>query len=75
MKDAIASIINEITNLGEEVHKKQDLVSGKHLDSFSVLILVAQLEERFKVSLEFGDDLFSSLDSVDKIAAFIQDAQ
>lgn len=75
MKNEIASIVNEIAGVGADVYQKQDLISGGYLDSFSVLILVSQLEERFKVSLEFGEDLFIGLDSVDSIADFIQVAQ
>jgi len=32
-----------------------------------VLILITQLEAKYRVSLEFSEDLFNQLDSVDKI--------
>ena len=65
--EEIILLINDICQLGDDTEKIQDLVSGGHLDSFNVLILITQLEAKYSVSIEFSEDLFDQLDSVDKI--------
>lgn len=75
MREEIISIINEISNIGDNVYHCKNLVSGKHLDSFSVLMLVTQLEDRFNVSLELNDELFVNLDSVERIEKLINESR
>ena len=66
-KEEVIILINDMCQLEGDIENIQDLVSGGHLDSFNVLILITQLEAKYSVSLEFSEDLFNQLDSVDKI--------
>ena len=66
-KEEVILLINDMCQLEGDIENIQDLVSGGHLDSFNVLILITQLEAKYSVSLEFSEDLFNQLDSVDKI--------
>ena len=66
-KEEVILLINDMCQLEGDIENIQDLVSGGHLDSFNVLILITQLEAKYSVSIEFSEDLFNQLDSVDKI--------
>tara|TARA_B100000795_G_C22530877_1_gene335060 strand:+ start:406 stop:648 length:243 start_codon:yes stop_codon:yes gene_type:complete len=66
-KEELIHLINEICQLEGDIEHIQDLVSGGHLDSFNVLILITQLESEYNVSLEFSEDMFDQLDSIEKI--------
>ena len=66
-KEEVIILINDMCQLEGDIENIQDLVSGGHLDSFNVLILITQLEAKYSVSIEFSEDLFNQLDSVDKI--------
>jgi acyl carrier protein len=66
-KEELVDLINEICQIDGNLENIQNLVSGGYLDSFNVLILITQLESKFSVSLEFNEDMFDQLDSVEKI--------
>ena len=66
-KEELVDLINEICQIDGNLENIQNLVSGGYLDSFNVLILLTQLESKFSVSLEFNEDMFDQLDSVEKI--------
>ena len=66
-KEELVDLINEICQIDGNLENIQNLVSGGYLDSFNVLILITQLESKFSVSLEFNEDMFYQLDSVEKI--------
>jgi len=70
-KEEVIILINDMCQLEGDIENIQDLVSGGHLDSFNVLILITQLEAKYSVSLEFSEDLFNQLDSVDKICNLV----
>jgi len=70
-KEEIILLIEGICQLEGDIGSIQDLVSGGYLDSFNVLILITQLESKYNCSVEFNEDLFSRLDSVDKICFLI----
>ena len=70
-KEEVIILINDMCQLEGDIENIQDLVSGGHLDSFNVLILITQLEAKYSVSLEFSEDLFNQLDSVDKIYSLV----
>ena len=70
-KEELIHLINEICQLEGDIEHIQDLVSGGHLDSFNVLILITQLESEYNVSLEFSEDMFDQLDSIEKIYNFL----
>lgn len=66
-KEELVDLLNEICQIDGNIENIQNLVSGGYLDSFNVLILITQLESKFSVSLEFNEDMFEQLDSVEKI--------
>jgi acyl carrier protein len=66
-KEELVDLINEICQIDGNLENIQNLVSGGYLDSFNVLILITQLESKFSISLEFNEDMFDQLDSVEKI--------
>jgi acyl carrier protein len=70
-KEEIILLIEDICQLEGDIGGIQDLVTGGHLDSFNVLILITQLELMYGLSIEFNEDLFTQLDSIDKICTLI----
>ena len=70
-KEEIILLIEDICQLEGDIGSIQDLVSGGYLDSFNVLILITQLELMYGLSIEFNEDLFTQLDSIDKICTLI----
>jgi len=70
-KEGIVLLIKDLCQLEGDIEDIQDLVSGGHLDSFNVLILITQLESTYGRSIEFNENLFAQLDSVDKICALV----
>ena len=66
-KEELVVLVNELCQIDGNIENIQKLVSGGYLDSFNVLILITQLESKFSVSLEFNEDMFEQLDSVEKI--------
>ena len=66
-KEELVDLINEVCQIDGNLENIQNLVSGGYLDSFNVLILITQLESKFSVSIEFNEDMFDQLDSVEKI--------
>jgi acyl carrier protein len=70
-KEEIILLIEDICQLEGDIGSIQDLVSGGYLDSFNVLILITQLESKYGLSIEFNEDLFTQLDSTDKICTLI----
>jgi len=70
-KEEIILLIEDICQLEGDIGSIQDLVSGGYLDSFNVLILITQLESKYGLSIEFNEDLFTQLDSIDKICTLI----
>ena len=66
-KEELVDLINVICQIDGNLENIQNLVSGGYLDSFNVLILITQLDSIFSVSLEFNEDMFDQLDSVEKI--------
>jgi acyl carrier protein len=73
-KEEIILLIEDICQLEGDIGSIQDLVSGGYLDSFNVLILITQLESKYSRSIEFNEDLFAHLDSIDKICALVNSA-
>ena len=70
-KEEIILLIDDICQLEVDIQSTQDLVTGGYLDSFNVLILITQLEAKYNMSIEFSEDLFGQLDSVDKICTLV----
>ncbi len=70
-KEEIILLIEDICQVEGDIGDIQDLVTGGHLDSFNVLILITQLESKYSRSIEFSEDLFAQLDSIDKIYALV----
>mgnify|MGYP003976789703 FL=1 len=70
-KEGIVLLIKDLCQIEGDIEDIQDLVSGGHLDSFNVLILITQLESTYGRSIEFNENLFAQLDSVDKICALV----
>ena len=70
-KEEIVLLIKDLCQLEGDIEDIQDLVSGGHLDSFNVLILITQLESTYSRSIEFNENLFAQLDSIDKICALV----
>jgi acyl carrier protein len=70
-KEEVILLINDMCQLEGDIENIQDLVTGGYLDSFNVLILITELETKYKISVEFSEDLFDQLDSVDKIHALV----
>lgn len=72
MTDKIKSLITEAAGKELDLDNIMNLISGRHLDSFSALILINSLESEFKVEFSFDDDLIGSLESVAGIEKLIR---
>ena len=55
-----------------DLENEHHLISGGCIDSFSILIMVAKIEEQFGVKLQIVDDLEVHLNSVDLIVKLIE---
>ncbi len=72
MREKIINIINDISGLGEKVENISDLISGGHLDSFGILMLINTLEVEYNINFDFNDELFENLNSVNKIEKMLK---
>lgn len=58
--------------MDEDIASIEGLVSEGFLDSFGVLMLVAELEKNFSVKLKGGDDVIQQLESVESICKLVE---
>ena len=70
MKDKIADVIREIIH-SKEFDENTKLVTGGVLDSRDIISLTVALEEKFGVSIDFGDVFLEDLETLDSIAEFL----
>ncbi len=72
MTNKIKSLITEAAGKELDLDNITNLISGRHLDSFSALILINVLEQEFGLEFSFDDDLIGSLESVKGIEKMIK---
>ena len=72
MRERIKQILREVSDLDAELDTVTDLISGRRLDSFTVLMLINNLEAEFKVKFNFGDKLIENLNSLQSIEELLR---
>mgnify|MGYP003963666463 FL=1 len=73
IENEIEAILNEVVQL-DRLNEINNLVTGGHLDSFDTLALISKIEDKYDISIEFTEDVFSQLDSISNIKFLIRNA-
>ena len=68
----ILNILTELTNAKEESLKKTNLIESGILDSYSILILITELENKFNISIDPEKLDIKDLETYKKITSLVQ---
>ena len=72
MEEKIKSIFEECTGMDLSPDSRESLVKSGYLDSFSMLMLISNLEAEFKIKFTFDDALIDNLNSINAIVKLVK---
>ena len=74
MKEQIFSILSGMRP-EYDFSTSQDFISDGMLDSFDVVTLVSELEEKFSIAIDGEDNIPENFSSVDRIANLVEKSE
>lgn len=70
MREKLLKVLAE-AKPGFEFEGKSDLVNGGYLDSFDIITLVSELNDKFEIDIPVEEIITENFDSVDAILALV----
>ena len=74
MNSKIVSILEDIKP-GIDYENCNDLIDGHHLDSLSIISLIAELEDEFDITIPAVEIVPGNFNSVEQMAAMVERLQ
>lgn len=74
-KEIILEILQEMHPEVEDFEKITDLVHGGTLDSLNIVMLIAELSERFDIEIPPQEIVYENFDSVDGLVKMVERLQ
>jgi len=72
IREKILEILSTIDDVEDDFESVNGLFSKGYLDSFSVLVLIDRLEKTFHIKVEYSENFFKQLESVDLIESYVK---